>query len=133
MLLDERYLLLHERFGGGTELGIPIEVTLDELADALYCTSRNAKLILRKLESEHLIEWLPGLGRGNRSRIVFKADKEAYLIEYSQHLVENGDYKRAFDLIGGFGNGTYAKPKFLEWLDNHFGYKKGEKAAPMIR
>lgn len=64
MLLDERYLLLHERFGGGTELGIPIEVTLDELADALYCTSRNAKLILRKLESEHLIEWLPGLGRG---------------------------------------------------------------------
>ncbi|GIO53409.1 SgrR family transcriptional regulator [Paenibacillus cineris] len=130
MLLDERYLLLHERFGGGTELGIPIEVTLDELADALYCTSRNAKLILRKLESEHLIEWLPGLGRGNRSRIVFKADKEAYLIEYSQHLVENGDYKRAFDLIGGFGNGTYAKPKFLEWLDNHFGYKKGEEGGP---
>ncbi|MBB3128543.1 MarR-like DNA-binding transcriptional regulator SgrR of sgrS sRNA [Paenibacillus rhizosphaerae] len=119
-------MLLYECFGGNTELGLPVEVTLEELADAMYCTTRNAKLILRKLESDHLIEWLPGLGRGNHSRIVFKVDKEVYLNELLQNHLEQGDYKRAFDLIGGHGIGTLAKPKFLEWLDNHFGYKKGE-------
>jgi MarR-like DNA-binding transcriptional regulator SgrR of sgrS sRNA len=126
MLLDERYLLLFERFGRDTELGDPVEVKLEQLAEALYCTPRNAKLILAKLRSEQLIEWFPGRGRGNRSRIAFKVDKEAYLIEFSQSLVEEGNYKRAFDLIGIHATGTFAKPKFLEWLDKQFGYKKGE-------
>ncbi|MFM9279420.1 SgrR family transcriptional regulator [Paenibacillus jiagnxiensis] len=126
MLLDERYLLLFERFGRDTELGDPVEVKLEQLSEALYCTPRNAKLILAKLRSEQLIDWFPGRGRGNRSRIAFKMDKEAYLMEFSQSLVEEGNYKRAFDLIGLHATGTFAKPKFLEWLDKQFGYKKGE-------
>ncbi|MFB5269184.1 ABC transporter substrate-binding protein [Paenibacillus enshidis] len=119
-------MLLFEHFGKNTELGDPVEVKLEQLSEALYCTPRNAKLILAKLQSEQLIVWLPGRGRGNRSRIAFKVDKEAYLIEFSQNLAEQGNYKRAFDLIGTHATGTLAKPKFLEWLDKQFGYKKGE-------
>jgi ABC-type uncharacterized transport system, periplasmic component len=123
MLLDERYLTLYERFGGGPA---PVEVALEELSELLYCTPRNAKLILKKLQSEQLIEWLPGLGRGHRSRIAFHTDKEPYLLEYAFHTAEQGDYKRAFDLIAQYGSGTNARSKFLEWLDNQFGYKKEE-------
>ncbi|MDP4097964.1 SgrR family transcriptional regulator [Paenibacillus sp. P96] len=125
-LLDERYLLLFERFGKDTELGDPVEVKLEQLSEVLYCTPRNAKLILKKLQSEQLIDWSPGLGRGNQSKIAFKVDKEAYLIEFSQSLAEQGNYKRAFDLIGVHATGTFAKSKFLEWLDKQFGYKKEE-------
>ncbi|MCM3628453.1 SgrR family transcriptional regulator [Paenibacillus glycanilyticus] len=121
MLLDERYLTLYERFGGDS---VPVEATLEELSDLLYCTPRNAKLILKKLQSEQLIEWLPGVGRGHRSRIVFHTGKEPYLLEYVTHMAEQGDYKRAFDLIAQYGSGTNARIKFLEWLDNQFGYKK---------
>ncbi|SFE63121.1 DNA-binding transcriptional regulator SgrR of sgrS sRNA, contains a MarR-type HTH domain and a solute-binding domain [Paenibacillus catalpae] len=123
MLLDERYLTLYERFGGESA---PVEVTLEELSELLYCTPRNAKLILKKLQSEQLIDWLPGLGRGHRSRIVFHTDKEPYLLEYATQTAVQGDYKRAFDLIAQYGDGTNAKAKFLEWLDNQFGYKKEE-------
>ncbi|ACT01651.1 SgrR family transcriptional regulator [Paenibacillus sp. JDR-2] len=123
MLLDERYLTLYERFGG--EPG-PAQVTLEELSEVLYCTPRNAKLILKKLQSEQLIDWLPGLGRGHRSRIAFHIEKEPYLMQYAVNLAEQGDYKRAFDVIAQYGNGTSAKQTFLEWLDNQFGYKKGQ-------
>lgn len=121
MLLDERYLVLYERYGGDS---VPVEATLEDISELLYCTPRNAKLILKKLQSEQLIEWLPGLGRGHRSKIVFHVQGEAYLLEHAIQTAVQGDYKQAFDLITQYGSGTNAKVKFLEWLDNQFGYKK---------
>ncbi|GLX70539.1 SgrR family transcriptional regulator [Paenibacillus glycanilyticus] len=123
MLWDERYLTLYERYGGET---VPVEATLEELSELLYCTPRNAKLILKKLQNERLIEWLPGLGRGHRSKIVFHKEKESYLIDYAISVAEQGDYKRAFDSIAQYGSGTTARESFLEWLNQQFGYKKGE-------
>ncbi|WP_246317000.1 SgrR family transcriptional regulator [Paenibacillus agri] len=124
--MAERYLTLYERFGGDSSGGMPVEATLEGLSEALFCTTRNAKLILRKLEEEELIDWLPGLGRGNRSRIAFKADKERFLLQLAQSRAEKGDYKQAFELLQSFGEGTQAKPKFLEWLNGQFGYHKEE-------
>ncbi|GGF91343.1 ABC transporter substrate-binding protein [Paenibacillus albidus] len=126
MITAERYLTLYGRFGGDRSRGLPVEATLEELSEALFCTTRNAKLILRRLEEEGLIDWLPGRGRGNRSRIAFKTDKETFLLELSQNRAEKGDYKQAFELLQSFGEGTLAKPKFLEWLNGQFGYRKEE-------
>jgi MarR-like DNA-binding transcriptional regulator SgrR of sgrS sRNA len=122
----ERYLTLYDRFGGASSEGLSVEATLEELSEVLYCTPRNAKLILRRLEEEGLIDWLPGRGRGNRSRIAFKADKESYLLNMSQNRAEKGDYKQAFEWLQCFGEGTQAKSKFLEWLNGQFGYRKEE-------
>lgn len=126
MIMTERYFTLYDRFGGGGSKGLPVVATLEELSEALYCTTRNAKIILRRLEEEGLIEWLPGRGRGNRSRIAFKADKESFLLNLIQSWVEKGDYKQAFEWLQLFGEGTHAKPKFLEWLNGQFGYRKEE-------
>ncbi|WP_035154604.1 ABC transporter substrate-binding protein [Cohnella thermotolerans] len=128
---------MYDRFNGRRAVGTPVEVTLEELADALYCTPRNAKLILRKLADDHLIEWSPGRGRGNRSRLSFKADKEPLLLELSRGLAQRGDYKQSFELLNEFGHDSSAKPKFLDWLNGHFGYQQekleGATASDILR
>ncbi|MFB9326203.1 ABC transporter substrate-binding protein [Paenibacillus aurantiacus] len=126
LLTTERYLTLFNRFSRGAAAGIPIEATLDEIAEVLYCTSRNARLIVRKLEEEGLIEWKPGLGRGNRSQVVFRIDQEAYLLEIARGQAESGDYKQAFDLLEAYGQGEETRKTFLAWLNGQFGYRKEE-------
>jgi len=128
MVIKEQYLMLHSRFSDGKESGLPIEVTLDDLAQALYCTVRNAKLILRKLVDEGWVQWFPGRGRGNYSRIAFQAGKEEFLLNLVVELAKSGDYRQAFKTLGAYGSGTQAKERFLDWLNGHFGYKKEEGA-----
>ncbi|GIO29651.1 MULTISPECIES: ABC transporter substrate-binding protein [Paenibacillus] len=128
MLIKEQYLMLHSRFSNGKESGVPIEVTLEDLSEALYCTVRNAKLILRKLVDEGWVDWLPGRGRGNYSRITFQEEKEDFLLNLAIELAQDGDYRHAFEKIGSYSSGTQAKERFLDWLNGHFGYKKEEGA-----
>ncbi|MEK0313936.1 ABC transporter substrate-binding protein [Cohnella sp. 56] len=120
MLTAERYLTLYDRFGVASA-GLPVEATLEELAETLFCTPRNAKLVLKKLEEEGLIAWLPGRGRGNRSRLAFKADKEDYLVALATSNAENGNYRIAFELLETYGGSTEARTRFVQWLNGRFG------------
>lgn len=133
----ERYLDLYQRFGSGTGIGTPVEVSLEELADTLYCTTRNVKLVLRKMEEDGWIEWLPGRGRGNRSRLIFHSEKESLLLDMARKMAQRGDYKLAFELIHTHGEGTNVKERFTEWLDLHFGYRTetpdGKRAFDTLR
>ncbi|WP_168735863.1 ABC transporter substrate-binding protein [Cohnella fermenti] len=124
MLTAERYLTLYDRFAGEGPRDTFFEATVEEAAAALYCTPRNAKLVLRKLEEERLVAWTPGRGRGNRSRIAFRREKEDYLLEAGRSLAERGDYKQALELLDRFARGTNARQAFMEWLNGHFGYQK---------
>jgi MarR-like DNA-binding transcriptional regulator SgrR of sgrS sRNA len=124
MLVAERYLTLYDRFGGENSNGEPVVATLEELADALFCTPRNAKLVLKKLEEDCLVNWLPGRGRGNRSHIIFKVHKENFLLNLATSKADVGDYRTSFEVLSSYGEGTEAKIKFLEWLKGRFGYQK---------
>lgn len=124
MLIAERYLTLYDRFGGGNSNGEAVEATLEELANTLFCTSRNVKLVLKKLEEECLINWLPGRGRGNRSHIIFKVHKEDFLLNLATSKAKQGDYRTSFEVLSMYGEGTEAKIKFIEWLQGRFGYQK---------
>jgi MarR-like DNA-binding transcriptional regulator SgrR of sgrS sRNA len=119
----ERYLDLYARFGKGEGIGSPIEVSLDELAETLYCTTRNVKLVLRRMEEDGWIHWAPGRGRGNRSRLIFRTERESLLLEIARKMAQRGDYKQAFELIHTHGEGSLAKERFTEWLELHFGYR----------
>lgn len=137
MYAQERYLTLLGRFSGDTDTALPVEATLENIAAALFCTPRNAKHILRRLEDEGLIRWLPGRGRGHRSQIAFLADKREYLLELLRSLAGKGDYKQAFELLEGYGN-EVEKAEFMAWLDGSFGYRKeqgegGAYAADTLR
>lgn len=121
MISDERYLMLYSKIAEPHGNGKPIEVSLDGLADALYCTQRNVKLIVRKLEEEGFIEWHAGRGRGNLSRMTFLFPKEQKLLELAQHYASKGEYKHAFEVIDRYGDGSGVRHQFVEWMNSHFG------------
>ncbi|MEV5028056.1 SgrR family transcriptional regulator [Paenibacillus sp. LPE1-1-1.1] len=123
MLTNERYLLLYTKFAGDDGTGKRIEISLEQLSDTLYCTPRNVKLILRKLEEEGFITWIAGRGRGNRSHMIFLVAKEKELLELGQQLALKGEYQRAFEMIESFGAGTNVRSVFVDWLNGHFGYR----------
>lgn len=120
----ERYLDLYHQFAGESSIGTPVEVSLEELADVLFCTTRNVKLVLRKMEEEGLIVWQPGRGRGNRSRLVFQSDRDSMLLDLARQMAQRGDYKLAFEFIHKHGIGSQVKERFTEWLNHHFGYRE---------
>lgn len=127
MQMVERYLMLYGRFvetAAGTDLPYEYEVTLGQIAGALYCTERNAKLVLRRLSEEGMIEWRAGRGRGNRSQLAFLVGKEKLLLEATQQYAEKGEYNKAFQLLGEFGGHTETNERFAEWMNSRFGIRK---------
>ncbi|MBH5316443.1 SgrR family transcriptional regulator [Paenibacillus sp. GSMTC-2017] len=123
MLNEERYLHLYSKIAESDGAGIPLDVSLEQLSEALFCTQRNVKLILRKLEEDGLIEWTAGRGRGNRSKITFLATKEEKLLQLAEMVALKGEYKHAFELIQMYGEGTSVRQHFVEWMNGQFGYK----------
>ncbi|RAP77517.1 ABC transporter substrate-binding protein [Paenibacillus montanisoli] len=119
----ERYLDLYSRFADGMAVQTPVEVSLEELAQTLFCTTRNVKLVLRKMEEEGWVRWQPGRGRGNRSQLVFQLERDTMLLELAQRMAQRGEYKPAFELIHTHGKGSPVKDRFSEWLELHFGYR----------
>ncbi|MBB3114756.1 MarR-like DNA-binding transcriptional regulator SgrR of sgrS sRNA [Paenibacillus phyllosphaerae] len=124
MLLEERYLALYARFNTAGTVDETYEVTLDELAGTLYCTRRNVKLIVRRLEDEGMISWQAGLGRGHRSRIAFRIEEESVLFELAVKQASKGEYKTAFELLDQYGGHSGAKMRFMDWLSSQFGYQQ---------
>jgi len=74
-------------------------VSLEELAETWYCTVRNAKRILDKMEDEGLIYWKSGGGRGKRSKLQFKRPLQEVIPPYFRMLVKQGAFKEAVRLI----------------------------------
>ncbi|QHW33529.1 hypothetical protein GZH47_23860 [Paenibacillus rhizovicinus] len=133
----ERYLSVMQRFAEGAGVGTPIEVTLDEMAQALFCTPRNAKIVLRRMADDGWITWQPGRGRGNRSHIVFHMERDGLALDIAKQLAGQGSYKQAFELLHQYGGGARTNERFNEWLTFHFGYRsesgEGEKQVDMLR
>ncbi|RKP56857.1 ABC transporter substrate-binding protein [Cohnella endophytica] len=120
--LAEKYLMLLNKIGNNAVTHAEIEVTTEELANALYCSTRNAKMVVRKLVDEGLISWVAGRGRGNVSRLVFLAEKEPLLMEWAQDMSRKGDYKQAFELLKTYHSQSALIDRFVQWLNGHFGY-----------
>ncbi|PYI52841.1 ABC transporter substrate-binding protein [Paenibacillus flagellatus] len=121
--LSQQYLLLHRSFSPFADRE-PIPVTLEDIARKLYCTERNAKLVVRKMAEQGWIDWTPGRGRGNRSALAFLVDRERMLMDNARHMAQRGDVPEALELIRQYGEGTSAKERFGEWLSAYFGYKE---------
>ncbi|WP_372634627.1 ABC transporter substrate-binding protein [Cohnella sp.] len=119
----EKYLMLLNHFGNRAIVGQEIEATAEEVSGALYCSPRNAKIVIHRLAEERLIQWHAGRGRGNVSRIVFLAEKEPFLVDKAQEMAHKGEYKQAFELLHANGAGVATIDRFLVWLNDQFGYR----------
>lgn len=124
MQLLDQYLTLYKRFAANGDGDAFAEASLGQVAEALYCTERNAKLVLRKLLQEGLIEWQAGRGRGNRSRLAFLGDKEELLFGVSREYAERGEFNKDYDLLRKHGIDTVANERFVDWMNGQFGICK---------
>ncbi|WP_312114569.1 SgrR family transcriptional regulator [Brevibacillus reuszeri] len=125
MLIAQHYLHLRQHFVGRQE-NEQQEVTLAELAAVFFCTIRNAKMIIKQLAEQEWIEWMPGRGRGNVSRIVFLRSVEQVVVSIAKAHVAQGDLDKAMRLLGEPMTPLRAKERFLDWLSGQFGFRTEE-------
>lgn len=116
------YLCLTAALAPAYNLQQPIPVTIEQLTGILCCTPRNVKFILRKLEEQQLIAWIPGRGRGNRSQMTFLRHIDEVLEERFQELVSKGRIKPAIELIGQYPVNEPLKERLLAVLDKQMGF-----------
>ncbi|WP_179280971.1 ABC transporter substrate-binding protein [Paenibacillus sp. XY044] len=122
MKLAEDYLRLRKAFSGRKE-GEPFRVTIDGLSGALYCTPRNARLILRKMEDAGMIRYAAGRGRGHLSEVTFLADKRELVIREAQQFVKQGDVQSALIWVKEQADEPEVRERFMDWLSRYFGYR----------
>lgn len=70
MKLYEDYLLLRSHFSAIPE-DQEIQITMDLLSSTLFCSTRNAKLIIIKMMDLRWISFTSGMGRGKTSLLTF--------------------------------------------------------------
>ncbi|MEI5907701.1 ABC transporter substrate-binding protein [Bacillus spongiae] len=123
MIILEHYLRLHIALAKEKKEKV-YEVSLSEISKVLYCTARNSKMTINKWEKEGWVEWLPGRGRGNKSRLIFLREPIELIFEESKKHVINGKLETAQQLVDKF-NVHYPSLSsiFMRWIDTMFGYK----------
>lgn len=123
------YLCLAEALEPAFIIQQPVMVTIEQLTGILCCTPRNVKFILRKLEEQRLIDWVPGRGRGNHSQLTFLRSAEEVLEECFQDRVSKGRIKSAIELIGQHQVNEPLKERLLTVLDRQMGFRSEQDSV----
>ncbi len=117
-----QYLRIYEQLRDErSETGQTVCVTVARLAELLYCTPRNVKFVLRKLEDSGWIQWMPGRGRGNGSKLRFLKSAEEVLELRIRSLLEDGRTSDALDLIAQSGVDEPHKARLWSQFNVHLG------------
>ncbi|MCI4128093.1 SgrR family transcriptional regulator [Bacillus haynesii] len=113
------------------------EISVNEIAEILYCTPRNAKLILAKLEDLQWIAWKRGRGRGNKSEIRFLKAPCELLLETAKNDTKEGKIERAKYLLEAYQHSCPgAVSSYKDWLERVFGFQtepEGSKQKDVLR
>lgn len=123
MIILDHYIQLWLHYAKGKELSENIEISLQDISKSLYCTDRNSKFTIKKLEEIQWISWFPGRGRGNRSKIAFLQDPATLIFEKGKELVKQGEIKNGKNFIQTYAEHfPYIIEQFQIWIDTLFGY-----------
>lgn len=69
---------------------------LPALAEALHCTERNARLLLRKMEAQGWLSWDAARGRGHFSRLTLLNTPKQVWFDHLSTLLAKGELEEAF-------------------------------------
>ncbi|WP_340023852.1 ABC transporter substrate-binding protein [Paenibacillus sp. FSL K6-1096] len=123
------YLCLAAALAQSYSIQQPIPVTIEQLTGILCCTPRNVKFILRRLEEQALIEWVPGRGRGNYSQLTLLRGRDEVLEELFQDMVSKGNMKSATQLMAEYPVSEPLKDRLLAVLDKQMGLRSEPDSA----
>lgn len=123
------YLRLTAELNTPFRIHEPIPVTIGGLSEILFCTQRNVKFILRRLEEKRLIDWQPGRGRGHTSELTFLRSVEEVLESNLQELIAAGRIRQGIELIGLPEVSGPLKERLLALLNKQMGYHSEEEST----
>lgn len=124
MFILDQYIELWYGYGKGRREGEQLEVTVQMIAETLFCTERNSKLIIKKLEELHWITWFPGRGRGNRSKLIFQKQPMTLILERGKELTKKGDVKSGISFVERYSSQfPIVKKEYEVWVDSIFGHQ----------
>ncbi|HGS5293641.1 TPA: SgrR family transcriptional regulator [Vibrio cholerae] len=92
--LRVQFETLFERFQGQD-----VETQLEDVTDILFCTRRNARIVLNKMEEEGWIEWHPAAGRGKLSQLIFKRSRADVSENLARRYLNEGKIGQAFTVL----------------------------------
>lgn len=118
MKLHSQFLRLHGYYGSEAS----VQITLDEMADTLECTHRNALNIIRKMEAEGWIEWHSQRGRGKRSKLIFLVDPEEIAAISMIKAIDRHEIKKVMDDIKAYTDSAKLPGRLQGWMMQYFGH-----------
>lgn len=135
MKVRKHYLTLRDALPHIQE-ELPLETTLEELAAHVDCTHRNMVLLLKRMQHEHWLTWVPKKGRGNRSTLIFHMRKEEMLLEEAKEFVAKQDLRSALELLQAPEHPAHLREHFQAWLSGQFGFRseiQGQRRTDVLR
>ncbi|HDX9628516.1 TPA: SgrR family transcriptional regulator [Bacillus cereus] len=124
MFILDQYIELWCAYGKERQEREQLEVTVQMIAKTLFCTERNSKLIIKKLEELHWITWFPGRGRGNRSKLIFQKQPIPLILERGKELTKKGDVKSGISFVERYSSQfPLVKKEYEAWVDSIFGHQ----------
>ncbi len=100
--------------------GVDSGVQLDEITEILFCTRRNARIVLNKLEEEGWIEWHPAPGRGKLSQLIFKRSRTDVSETLARRYLEEGKIAQALNALDKDG------AKLAQVVESYLGVQQQE-------
>jgi len=79
--------------------GQDAEAQLEDVTEILFCTRRNARIVLNKMEEEGWIEWHPAAGRGKLSQLVFKRSRADVSENLARRYLDEGKIEQALKVL----------------------------------
>ncbi|ARC27863.2 Oligopeptide-binding protein oppA [Bacillus cereus Rock1-3] len=124
MFILDQYIELWFAYGKGKREGEQLEITVQNISETLFCTERNSKLIIKKLEELHWIAWFPGRGRGNRSKLIFKKNPAPLILDRGKEITKKGNVKSGISFVERYSaHFPSVKGEYQSWVDSMFGHK----------
>ncbi len=124
MFILDQYIELWIAYGKGKKEGERLEVTVQNISGTLFCTERNSKLIIKKLDELNWIKWFPGRGRGNRSKLIFQKHPMSLILDRGKEITKKGDVKSGSIFVERYSSHfPSVKGEYHSWVDSIFGHK----------
>ncbi|WP_165313866.1 SgrR family transcriptional regulator [Vibrio ziniensis] len=92
--LRVQFETLFEHFNGQDA-----DAQLEDVVDILFCTRRNARIVLNKMEEEGWIEWHPAAGRGKLSKLIFKRSRADVSENLARRYLDEGKIGQALSVL----------------------------------
>ncbi|MGG2093590.1 ABC transporter substrate-binding protein [Bacillus sp. S13(2024)] len=109
-----------------------IQHSLQELAAILFCSTKNVKILLKKMSEEKLIEWIPGRGRGNKTEVHFLQTFGEAILPHVEELLKNEKLKEVFLLLKE-PLPFLLREKIEERLNTYFGHTTSDDLYDVLK